>query len=409
MQPHNSLHTRASCAASADFGGDRPRQPDGRQEALSDGTSKTLPKPESLPAPSPWPNANARLLGLGLGLPVTPLVRLAQFDDKEFERLTLEWADGNLSHHIEDVVEIQQRGGAGDKGRDIVVWIHPPGNPERHCIVYQCKHYAVNLGAPAAAGEIAKLLYYAYLGDLPVPRSYWFVTHRGLTNPFQDLLDDPVELRKHILTKWDDHCADAVSSKFKVALELPFREYVEAFDFSIFKAKQPQDLLNEHARTRYHLTVFGLPLIDRPPPATPPSTEAPIETKYIRQLYAVIGEALNTTVSAPRDFVQDSRLRTLFDRSRITFYFAEGLKELARDQMADPAFFTTLLDEFGDGLYHHYTTSGLTGLQRLLETVKASQALQLGSHVLAPHVLANDREGMCHQLANDDRLDWCEP
>ena len=100
MQPHNSLHTRASCAASADFGGDRPRQPDGRQEALSDGTSKTLPKPESLPAPSPWPNANARLLGLGLGLPVTPLVRLAQFDDKEFERLTLEWADGYLRHHI---------------------------------------------------------------------------------------------------------------------------------------------------------------------------------------------------------------------------------------------------------------------------------------------------------------------
>ena len=73
-----------------------------------------------LPVPTPWPNANARLLGLGAGLPVAPLQRLAQFDDKAFERLVLEWAHGYLAQKVPDVVEVQQRGGAGDKGRDIV-------------------------------------------------------------------------------------------------------------------------------------------------------------------------------------------------------------------------------------------------------------------------------------------------
>ncbi|WP_409241164.1 ABC-three component system protein, partial [Escherichia coli] len=32
----------------------------------------------------------------------------------------------------------------------------------------------------------------------------------------------------------------------------------------------------------------------------------------------------------------------LFERSRITFYCSEGLKELARDQMANQEFFNSL-------------------------------------------------------------------
>jgi hypothetical protein len=31
----------------------------------------------------------------------------------------------------------------------------------------------------------------------------------------------------------------------------------------------------------------------------------------------------------------------------------------------------------------------------------------LGGHVLTPHVRANDREGMCHQMANESRVNWC--
>ena len=179
--------------------------------------------------------------------------------------------------------------------------------------------------------------------------------------------------------------------------------------FSIFRAKQPLDLISEHAKTRYHLTVFGAPLILRPQPPAPPSGVAAGETEYVSQLYDVIGEALGVIVSGTKDFAHSSFYVRFFDRSRITFYCAEGLKELARDQMADTAFFDTLLDEFADGLFHDYTAHGLTGMQRLLNTVKAAQALQLGGHVLAPHVLANDREGMCHQMANEKRVNWCEP
>lgn len=365
------------------------------------------PQVAALPNPTPWPNANARLLGVGAGLPVAPLARLAQFSPSDFERFTLEWAEGFLKVHLPDALEVQQRGGAGDKGRDIIVWFDPSTAPQRRSQIFQCKHYASKLGAGLAAAEIAKLLHYTFKGDFPAPEIYWFVTHLGVTGNLQDLFDAPDKLRKYILDNWDEYCLKAVSTKFDLSLTGDFRTYVEAFDFSRFRVKQPLELIAEHGKTKYHHVIFGLPLIERPPPQSPPSTVAAHETAYVGQLFELIGRELRVTVGSPTDFAHDIKFRVLFDRSRITFYAAEGLKELARDQMADPAFFTTLLDEFSNGLFFSYSAPGLSGYERLVDTIKAAQSLQLGGHILANHVQAADREGMCHQMANEDRLRWC--
>lgn len=65
-----------------------------------------------------------------------------------------------------------------------------------------------------------------------------------------------------------------------------------------------------------------------------------------------------------------------------------------------------LLHEFRDGLYFHYSEVTASGYERLPQTIKASQILQLGGHTLTSHVLAADREGMCHQLANEKLVVW---
>lgn len=360
-----------------------------------------------LPAPTPWPGANARLLGLGVGLPIAPLVRLAQFSAAEFERFTLEWASDYLSKQ-QYVNELQQRGGAGDKGRDIVVWLDPSNISPRRWLLYQCKHYDANLGLPKAGGEIAKVLFYTFKGDFTAPEEYYFVTHRGVTSPFQDLLDNPDKLKKAILFGWTEY-AKVVTTKHGIPLTAELRKHIEAFDFSIFRAKQPHDLLKEHSRTRFHLTVFGAPLIERPAPENPPSAVAPMETIYIEQLYRVISHDIATPVQDLSDFQHSAGHVKLFERSRVTFYCAEGLKELARDQMANQAFFKTLLDEFDNGLYYTYSDQEGTPLARLKSTVKAAQTLQLGSHPLSGHVTSKDREGMCHQMANETVIDWCNP
>ncbi|WP_247448230.1 ABC-three component system protein [Bradyrhizobium sp. 197] len=373
------------------------------------GAVKTKSSIENLPLPSPWPNANARLLGVGAGLPVDPLDRLGQFSPKAFERFTLEWASGYLASKVPDVYEVQQRGGAGDKGRDVIVWFDPPSSNPRRWSLYQCKHYDSKLGTGVAAAEIAKVLHYTFIGDYSPPKEYWFVTHRGVTSDFQDHVDQPEKLRAYILSEWANRCATEITSKQTIALSADLKAHIETFDFSIFRVKQPLTLIDEHAQTRYHLTVFGAPLIERPPPPTPPSSVAPSESEYIEQLYQIIGADLGKTVATAADFADKEKHADLFDRSRITFYCAEGLKELARDQMADTAYFDTLLFEFRDGLYYDYSAASISGLQRLINTVKAAQALQLGGHALATHVRASDREGMCHQMANERLLNWCKP
>ncbi|WP_198577296.1 ABC-three component system protein [Caulobacter hibisci] len=362
-----------------------------------------------MPSPTPWPGVNARLLSSHAGLPIAPLQRLAHFSADDFERFTLEWAEGYLKDHLAGAFEVQQRGGAGDKGRDIVVWLDPPTASPRRSQIYQCKHYTTRLGAGAAAGEIAKLLHYTCLGDFPKPETYWFVTHLGVTGHLQDLIDIPDKLRQFILDEWDKHCAKAITGKGSVVLAGPFKAYVESFDFATFRIKQPHELIDEHGKTKYHHIIFGAPLITRPPVSPPPSTVAPLETAYVGQLFEVIGQELKIPVSQPNDFAHDSTCRVLFNRSRLTFYAAEGLKALARDHMADQGYFTTLLEEFSQGLFFNYSAAGASGYERLVDTIKAAQALQLGGHILADHVQAADREGMCHQMANEDLVRWCKP
>ena len=366
------------------------------------------PSFSGLPAPTPWPNVNARLLGIGAGLPVQPLDRLAQFNDVDFERFTLEWANGYLAKHVPGVYEIQWRGSAGDKGRDIIVWFGPPDVSPRRCWLYQCKHYESRLGTDTAAVEIGKLLYYTSEGSYPIPEKFWFVTHQGVTNPLQDLLDDSAKLKEFILSNWEKYCSRAITAKVTVALTEKLKSYIEAFNFGIFHAKQPHELIVEHSETPYHLTVFGAPLINRPPPPTPPSAVAATENGYILQLFSVIAEQLGAPVSATADFSTNPEMWRLFSRSRVTFYSAEGLKELARDQMADASFFETFLQHFADGLFHTYTRDWSSGLCRLQATAQAAQSLQLEAHVLTPHATPNDRQGVCHHLANIGDIIWCK-
>lgn len=373
-------------------------------EEIKQGLSTTF---SGLSAPTPWPGANARLLGLGVGLPIAPLVRLSQFSAAEFERFTLEWASDYLARQ-QYVNEVQQRGGAGDKGRDIVVWLDPTNVSPRRWHLYQCKHYDTNLGLPKAGIEIAKVIYYTFISDYTAPEEYYFVTHKGVTSPFQDLLDDPEKLKQAIFSGWTSY-AKTITTKYEIPLTIELQSYIKKFDFSIFRAKQPHELLEEHRKTSFHLTVFGAPLIERDPPEAPPSAVDPIETAYIEQLYAVISHDIANPVRTFADFEKSINHVKLFERSRITFYCAEGLKELARDQMANQTFFNTLLEEFNDGLYYTYTDQEGTPSVRLKSTVKAAQTLQLGAHPLAAHVTSKDREGMCHQLANNRVIDWCNP
>jgi hypothetical protein len=360
--------------------------------------------------PTKWPGANARLLGVGggYGLPVKPLDRLGLFSSDDFERFVLEWAQGYLKEKLAGVTDVQQRGGAGDKGRDIVVWFGKPGAPDRFWHLYQCKRYASKIGKGIAFEEIGKVLYFASLGKYTLPHEYWFVTRKGVTGDLQDLVDDPEKLKEELIANWGEYCAKTIKKSTEIKLEGALLDFVRKTDLSIVKVKQPLDILHEHSQTYFHDIVFGKPLTERPPAPAPPSTIAEEERAYVQQLFQVISEMISAPVKAEDDFASHSKSATLFERSRITFYSAEGLKRLAHDQMHQVEFFHDLVTQFGDGLYHTYNGPAANGHERLRLTINAAQAQVVSGHVLNPHLKPLDREGICHHLANDGIAKWCQ-
>ncbi|QPB18577.1 ABC-three component system protein [Rhizobium sp. 007] len=304
--------------------------------------------------------------------------------------------------------ELQQRGGAGDKGRDIVVWFGEPGASDRYWHLYQCKRYSSALGEASALAEIGKVLYFASQGDFTLPREYWFVTRKGVTNGLQDLLDDPEKLKKTLVETWVKNCETTITTKHKVPLDDSLLALINGPEFPIVRAKQHLELIKEHGQTAYHLVVFGKPLIERPKPSAPPSSIAEKERSYVRQLFEVIEEMTGSPIQQESDFKGQQKPAHLFERSRASFYSAEGLKELARDQMDQVEFFDDLLGQFRTGLYYTYTAPAASGHERIRSTVQAAQVQQVDGHVLGPHLTAFDREGICHHLANDESLTWCD-
>lgn len=64
------------------------------------------------------------------------------------------------------------------------------------------------------------------------------------------------------------------------------------------------------------------------------------------------------------------------------------------------------MDQFEEGVTVTLNGSHQDGYARLTKTTETAQALQLGAHVLRDELRPNDRTGICHQLANEDRINW---
>jgi hypothetical protein len=60
-----------------------------------------------------------------------------------------------------------------------------------------------------------------------------------------------------------------------------------------------------------------------------------------------------------------------------------------------------------DGVIDVHDLDHATGWSRLHEVMIVARSLSLTANRLIPVLEMSDRTGICHQLANEDRLDWC--
>lgn len=358
--------------------------------------AQTLPAGE-LAKPA-QPPANSAKIQFGKVIP--PQQQILIYSPEEWEAFIQEWATGKKASYL----KIVRLAGATDMGIDVAglkeasgffgIWDN-----------FQCKHYDSALTPSDVLPEIGKMLWHSFQKEFSPPRAYFFMAPKGCGISLQKLLLKPTALKEKLFEKWDDWCAGKITSTQTIQLQGAFLTYCEQYDYSSFSYKNPLEVIDEHRLTPYFPARFGGGLAARPVPGKPPAVPADDESRYLHHLFEAYGDNKKMMLAKLDDLNSWPELTSHYHRQRENFYQAESLRNFARDTVP-PGTFESLQDEVHAGIVDIAEAVHEDGLVCLTAVTHAATMLPLTENGLISVVKIQDRRGICHQLANVDRLKW---
>lgn len=331
---------------------------------------------------------------------LTPIKLIQTYNCDEWEAFVFEWLEG-FDATYKHVVKLA---GAGDKGRDVVGYL---GCPQTNCDwdSFQCKHYDHALAPNDIYTELGKLCVYTFKGDFSVPRSYRFAAPRGVGVKLHDMLRKPYKLRAALVENWANHCEEEISKAESFPLVNGLAEYVAKFDFARVWYLNPGELLEQHRKTKYWKSRFPSEPIDRPKADAPPLSPQQHELVYLAKLLAAYSDHSKTQIASLDELKVVPPLEAHLKRSRGYFYSAEALARFSRDNFT-PRAFEGIREHVFDGVADTTLASHENAFQCVLAVTEVAAQLTLPKSDLEPYVGPADKKGICHHLANDDKLDW---
>jgi len=330
-----------------------------------------------------------------------PLELIKLFSPEEWEQFIQQWLEALSGRYR----EVRRATGSRDKGRDVIGYVDlmNSGGPWDN---YQCKHYDHPLYPSDLWKELAKLCYYTFEKKYTVPRNYYFAAPLGIGPEALRLLENPLDLKSELIAQWEKGGLLRVG-KEDIVLEGDLRQYVETFDFTIIRDLPPTKIVDEHRETRFHAAKFGGGLVKLPPDkAEVPEVIADVEARFVEQLLQAYGDHLAQPISGPTSLLAHPKLKNHFDRQRRDFYLAELLRNFTRDNIPEDGCFERLQEAIFDGVVDVAEGEHKDGFERLKNTIGTARIIQIDSHPLKECLEGYHRSGICHQLANGDRLKW---
>jgi hypothetical protein len=338
------------------------------------------------------------------GIPVPKTQRVQLFGAEEWEEFTEEWASSlQNSYH-----SVKRFAGAGDKGLDVVGFIFS-NQFNDGWDNYQCKFYDKPLAPSDVWVEFAKIIYFTYSGEYTPPRKYYFVAPKQIGTKLGKLLANASNLKEELRKNWEKYCEQGITSTGKIKLEGALLDHFDGFDFTIFDSVSLVKMVEQHASTPFHAVRFGGGLGVRPEPEIPPENTVSLDHRYVRQLLSVYAQSIGQGPQSPDLSLLDNNdaLRKNFRRQRERFYHAESLRNFSRDTVP-PGIYEALQDDIFDGVVEVCESQNDCGMDRLNATMSQAVSVNVDSSPLASVTRPRDKQGMCHQLVNDSRLNWSE-
>ncbi|MDR6198137.1 hypothetical protein QE374_000046 [Microbacterium sp. SORGH_AS428] len=330
---------------------------------------------------------------------LAPRKVIQTYDPDEWEIFIEEWATGLAPGYI----RVQRFGGSGDRGVDVAGFKTDRGF-EGDWDCFQGKHYDKSLTPSIAWPEMLKVFLLPVRTPLyTLPSSYSFIAPRGLGTGLAHLISTPTELRAKFL----EQVESSTAKPFK-ELDDDTRNAVyllaSVTDFSIFDSVEVLALLDQHKATPYFAARFGGGLPSRPASDNPPQEVGPEELVYLTKLVDAYRERY-VSVDSVASAGLHNKAGAHLQRQRESFFRAEALRTFARDRVL-PNTFEGLQNELFDAIVETVEADHADGLERLRRTLEQAVNAQLSANALIQVTEPADRRGICHQLANDDRLTW---
>lgn len=340
----------------------------------------------------------ASAVQFGIVRPAAQLILL--FSSDEWEGFIHEWAHAQKQKYH----SVRRMSGANDMGIDVAGFTDNLG---LHGVWdnFQCKHYAAPLTPSIAILEIGKILWHSYCGQYVPPRACYFVAPRGCGTKLSKLLLNFDKLKEEVFLNWGKCCAEKITTTQIILLEEDFLEYANSFDYSIFISKSTHDILDDHRLTPFYAARFGGGLPDRPDVGLPPVDCQITESNYIQQLFEAYDDYSDTSIKSLNDLYNKPELIEHFNRQREFFYHAEALRNFARDTVP-PGTYEDLETEVYAGVADIQSQPYDNGFLKMNAITQNAASLQLTANALISVVKVQDRKGICHQLANVNRLRW---
>ncbi len=330
---------------------------------------------------------------------IAPRKVIQTYDPDDWEVFIEEWATGLSPTYV----RVQRFGGTGDRGVDVAGFKTDRGfEAEWHC--FQGKHYDKSLTPSIAWPEMLKVFLLPVHTPLyTLPSRYSFIAPRGLATSLAHLISTPTELRARFLEQVESGTAKPFK-ELEDDTRLAVHALASATDFSMFGSIEVLTLIDQHRTTPYYAARFGGGLPARPASEDPPHEVGPDELVYLTKLVDAYRERYVTVDSITAAEVH-TKASAHLQRQRESFFRAEALRTFARDQVL-PDTFQGLQNELFDAVVETAEAEHSDGLERLRSTLEQAVNAQLSANALIQVTEPSDRRGICHQLANDDRLTW---
>ncbi len=342
---------------------------------------------------------NIHQIKAGNYIPVIKKIQL--FSADEWETFIEEWLDVAPIKYF-NVINYWW---AGDKWRDIIWYLEDPKNNINYkwdC--YQCKRYKNPLTPSDIYTEVWKMLYYTFIKDFPIPEKYFFIASNWIWWKLDNFLNNTDLLKKNLIENWDTHCKKGITITKDVELKWDFKQYVENFNYNIFNKKLVKDIIKEHKKHNHHLDIFGWELKKRDEIKTPIDVKKH-ELNYIRKLLDAYSSESKKEYKNVREIC--NKFNDHFSDARLWFYYAEQLERFYRDSLEEWTF-----DNFKDDIYKWIKRLNYeeypNWFKKVITFEQESLKVSITSNPLINVSIPDDRIGICHHLANNNKLTWVE-